>query len=408
MQKPLNIKFWLSLSVLNLIVVALLGTLMRYKIGFEFPHFEQKFLQHGHSHFAFAAWISQTILVLMLRFIQEQSGGEMSAHYRKILIANTLSAWGMLIAFVIQGYGAFAIGFSQASILISYAFAFLYLRDLKKTNSSNPALSWFRAALLFNIISSLGTYMLAYMMVTHQIQQKIYLGSVYFYLHFQYNGWFFFACAGILIAQLHKLNPDFNPGKQIFRLLAWSCIPAYLLSVLWLDLPVWVFALVVLAALSQTLGWAGLLRAVSRMFKTIKTDIPVHGRLLFVLLAISASIKFTLQLASCVPSVSQLAFGFRPIVIAYLHLVLLAVFSLFLLLHTHVFLQRNSTLLNRSALLLFVAGVFLNEIILAVQGIASFSYTMIPFANEALFAVALWMLTSAILIGVSMRRIQFK
>ena len=51
--------------------------------------------------------------------------------------------------------------------------------------------------------------------------------------------------------------------------------------------------------------------------------------LLFVGFALSA--KFLLQLGSTIPALSQLGFGFRPIVIAYLHLVLLAVISLFLL-----------------------------------------------------------------------------
>ena len=39
--------------------------------------------------------------------------------------------------------------------------------------------------------------------------------------------------------------------------------------------------------------------------------------------------------------------------------------------------------------IIFSIGVLLNEIILAVQGIASFSYTIIPFANEMLFGAAI-------------------
>jgi hypothetical protein len=37
----------------------------------------------------------------------------------------------------------------------------------------------------------------------------------------------------------------------------------------------------------------------------------------------------------------------------------------------------------------FSTGVLLNEIILAIQGIASFSYTPIPYVNELLFITAL-------------------
>jgi hypothetical protein len=56
-----NTKFWLQFSVINLLIVALLGVLMRYKIGFAFPHFNQKYLQESHSHFAFIGWISHTL-----------------------------------------------------------------------------------------------------------------------------------------------------------------------------------------------------------------------------------------------------------------------------------------------------------------------------------------------------------
>ena len=48
--------FWIRFSIFNLMLVALIGLLMRYKILFEFPLLDQKSLQHSHSHFAFAGW----------------------------------------------------------------------------------------------------------------------------------------------------------------------------------------------------------------------------------------------------------------------------------------------------------------------------------------------------------------
>ena len=40
--------------------------------------------------------------------------------------------------------------------------------------------------------------------------------------------------------------------------------------------------------------------------------------------------------------------------------------------------------------IIFSIGVLLNEIILAIQGIASFSYTIIPFVNEMLLVLLLF------------------
>ena len=68
-----NSKFWLKFSLINLLIVALLGLLMRYKIGFEFPYFDQKSLQHSHSHFAFSGWISHTLMVFMTAYLIKKS-----------------------------------------------------------------------------------------------------------------------------------------------------------------------------------------------------------------------------------------------------------------------------------------------------------------------------------------------
>ena len=68
-----NSNRWLKFSLLNLLIVALIGLLMRYKIGFEFPFLDQKHLQHSHSHFAFSGWITHTLMVLMIVFLEKRA-----------------------------------------------------------------------------------------------------------------------------------------------------------------------------------------------------------------------------------------------------------------------------------------------------------------------------------------------
>ena len=53
------------------------------------------------------------------------------------------------------------------------------------------------------------------------------------------------------------------------------------------------------------------------------------------------------------------------------------------------------------ALVTFVFGVYLNELILGIQGIASFSYTSIPFANQALFVASVIIFLSVFLLLIS-------
>ena len=51
-----------KIALINLSVVALIGVIMRYKIGFDFPFFDQKHLQHAHSHFARRYGMNQSVV----------------------------------------------------------------------------------------------------------------------------------------------------------------------------------------------------------------------------------------------------------------------------------------------------------------------------------------------------------
>lgn len=357
-------------------LLALFGVVMRYKIGWEFPYLNQKNLQHAHSHFAFAGWVSQCLMAAMVACLPTLAG----TRYRRLLAANIITAYGMLLAFAAQGYGLYAIAFSTLSIFVSVAFCIMFLRDLREL----PEANWFRAGLFFNVFSMTGTLVLIVMMASGRINQHIYLASVYWYLHFQYNGWFLFAGIGLFSAYMRARIGTFIIPNAVYRLLVWSCLPAYGLSVLWLKLPWAVYFAVVLASLAQCLGWFFLMRQI--LHKKLPWKQTAHTAMLFA--ATALSIKFLLQLVSVIPAVSTLAFGFRPVVIAYLHLVLLAGISTFLL----GYLFASGTLHDhgraRKALWLFLAGVFMNELVLGIQGVASFVYWPVPWANTMLFAAA--------------------
>lgn len=385
----LDIKFWLKFSLLNLCIVASLGVLMRYKIGFEFPYFDQKHLQHSHSHFAFVGWISHTLMTLMVYYLQTKIADFQGNKYKNIIIANLICSYGMLIFFIIQGYGFFSIFFSTASIIVSCVFGYQYIKDLKQIDNDFLSKNWFKAAIGFNILSSLGTFYLAYMMASKNIVQDLYFSSIYYYLHFQYNGWFFFACMGLFFGLLNLRKTEHPFYETSFKLFALSCIPTYFLSMLWLDLPFWLYVITVAAAAIQIFAWFKFLLIIIKTRRNLLENFPPLLQYVLLFVSFALSIKLVLQLGSTIPFISQLAYGFRPIVIAYLHLVLLAIISLFLLFYiyaNHLFIMTKKI---KFGLFLFSIGVLLNEIVLAVQGFASFSYTIIPYVNMMLFAAAI-------------------
>ncbi len=395
---------YLKIAFLNLLVVAFLGVLMRYKILYSLPFIDQKNLLHGHSHFAFSGWITQTLMVLLVAYLSKATGKDEFISYKKLLLANLITAYGMLIAFPIQGYGMVSIFFSTLSVFISYIFAFFFWKDLNKIENQNVAHYWFKAGLLLNVFSSIGTFGLAFMMANKIADQTWYLAAVYFYLHFQYNGWFFFTCMGLFYFILPTKIIATNKLKRIFWLFALASVPAYFLSTLWMSLPLWVYILVVLASFIQVIAWIVFVRVLFTSRNIIITTISKEVKWLFGLSAVALTIKLLLQLSSTIPYLSQLAFGFRSIVIAYLHLVLLGVITIFLL--GYIFTLNVLTVKKTTVygVIIFVIGIFLNELMLMLQGVASFSYTIIPYTNELLLSFALMMFSGIILLLVSQLR----
>ncbi len=395
----IDFHFWIRICLFNLLIVALLGVLMRYKIVFPFPMLLQKNVQHAHSHFAFAGWVSQLLFTLMILFMTKFTTAS-ARKYFIILLLNLVCAYGMLVTFTLQGYGAYSITFATLSIFIAFYFAFVYYHDLRETGN-HPARNWFAAALFFNVLSSLGTFALAYMMATKNAPMNEYLASVYFYLHFQYNGWFFFACMGLFYEQLHKLLPERNINTSVFWLFFFTCLPAYFLSTLWMKLPVWLYVILVITAILQVAAWGIFLNQLKIFYPILKEKFSRTAQYLLLLIAVSLTIKLLLQLFSTIPAISNLAFAFRPIVIAYLHLILLAIISLFLLYYIHAEKLVAYSKLYLTGLTIFVSGIFLNEIVLTVQGIASFDYRLIPYSNESLFGISVLMFAGILMMVVS-------
>lgn len=94
----------------------------------------------------------------------------------------------------------------------------------------------------------------------------------------------------------------------------------------------------------------------SSFFELSKVD--KLSKTLFTLGFLSLTIKLCLQLGSTVPAISKMAFGFRPIVIAYLHLVLLAFTTVFLIAYIY---SKELITINKGTIIgigIFVSGIY--------------------------------------------------
>lgn len=386
--------FWLKFSVFNFLIVALLGVTMRYKILYSMPFLDQKHLQEAHSHFAFYGWITNVIYVLILNYMHKINAQIDLKKYEKLIVVNLIASFTMLGAFLYGGYFWASIAGSTVALLCSFVFFFFFVRDAKKIQDFSKL--WFLAGLFFAVISSVGVFNLGYMMMSKTATQDLYLASEYYYLHFQYNGFFIFSCIGFLLFSMKQAGSGISEkqNKLIFWLLFVGCVIGYGLSVLWMKMPVSIFAVIVVATIMQTIGAVLLFVFIKKNWTNLVLKWSPMHRFVLLYAGFAFAVKIALQLGSTIPALNQFAFGFRNVVIAYLHLVLLMCIATFLInqiLATHYFTITNKLLMGFKLLLL---GIFLNELILGLMGVFSIKYISIPFANEMLLGVSVLMFAS--------------
>lgn len=395
--RNISVRQWIILGIFNLLLVAASGLLMRLKFIFHLPYISQKNLIHAHSHFAFSGWISHILMVLIVACIFNTNNPKnLPLKYQCILIINVLAAYGMFISFFFQGYGLYSICFSSVTIITSYFFAIMYRKALSSSALSQNVRNWFSAALFFLVISSAGIFFLAYLMVSHNTDVRLQLATVYFFLHFQYNGWFFFTCMGLFHHWLHSKNIHLKYEKNIFRIFALICVPAYLLSILWWNIPDWLYIITLIAIIAQTTAWAVWIHSVIKQSNLFIKQLPELSKWLFTGISVAVSVKIILQGLSVIPSLSQLAYSFRPVVIGYLHLVLLVIISLFIIAYLFTIKQLN---INKTAIIfsiIFTAGVIFNELLLMTQGLSGLTGILISH-----IPIALALAAGIIMIGVA-------
>ena len=314
-----------------------------------------------------------------------------------MIILNLCFAYGVLLSFLFTGYSLLSFSLSFCAIIVSYAFAYLFYQDFKNQRKTNPTVKWILAGLIYNIISSLGLINIAYLILNHHLSPHGFLGSQYFYLHFQYNGWFLLGCIGLFVGSLHNAGIVLN-DKTIYRLISYACLPTFLLSILWLNLPVWLYIICIIATSIQLIG---IILFWKKLYLLRKDIAKIFNKLviwLLLLAGIALSAKMLLQFGSIFPTISKLAYGFRPIVVAYLHLILLGVISTFILSNFIKFKQLPILKSGLVGLLVLIVGIYLTEIILLIQGVASFAYFAVPMINESLFLIAFLMFAGILLL----------
>lgn len=320
------LKFY-KIPLFFLFVGSMMGLFLRWQFISPTQGINYSFLLHGHSHVMFLGWIFNVMYIAFTgNYIKESK----QRFFRILFYVLQFLVVAMLISFPLQGYGFWSILFSTLHTIGAIVFSIKFFAETK--NITSISLWYARTAMLFFLISTLGPFSLGYLMA-NGYQNQLNLFAIYFYLHFQYNGLFLFGVISMFLNLLERrqMSFDTNRMKLAGKILICTCVPAYLLSILWAK-PGYMFNVIGgLAALVQFIPLAILIGMIVKNAKPMKSLICRSNRLFLLTALIAFGLKLALQLLSAFPYIAQLTIELRPVIIAYLHLVLVNLVSLVLL-----------------------------------------------------------------------------
>jgi hypothetical protein len=346
-------------------------------MAFSLSGFNHKFMQESHSHFTFYGWVSAGIFLFVTKYLSENYPKINLKKYQYLMISNQIGSYGMLFTFLYGGYFWLSIVLSSIALFTGFAYFIFLLIDTK--SNKNPEIMWLKSGAFFATFSAIGIFGLAYFSSKKEEFDVLFRASTYFYLHYQYNGFFIFSCIGLLLISLKKLGIEIEEklNKTIFYLLFFGCFLGYGLSILWIEMNPIFYGFFILISIVQLFG------AILFLNWIRKTDLFNNQnfiqKLLISVFGFAFILKFLLQGLSAIPALGVFAFININIVISYLHLVLLMGISLFLIWKILQLVEIEFNKLLKFSILLLVFGIVCNEIVLALSGIFSIFY--IPFLS---------------------------
>ncbi len=354
-QSIIAIGYFLFITILGVILRSFSVTV----IDFNYRH-----IVHTHSHIGLLGWVYTGLMVLIYHLYLRDSG--ISKIYNRVFVFTHLTIIGMLVTFPFMGYALFSILFSTLFILSSYYTCYLVFKytpdSLKKTNSYRCI----RFALWYMIISSAGPWSLGIIMNTLGDTSSWYRNAIYFYLHFQYNGWFLLAILGIFIYILEKNTILIPPKifKRFFFYFNLGIIFTFSISIFWMKLHPIINWIGGVGSLLQTIAFIILLQDIFTQKIKIKLN-PIMS-IIFNSVLMLFLLKLIIQGMSCLSPFSKIISANSDFIIGYLHLIFLGIVSLSLLGFLYFY---NFIKVTKSSIIIYLIAFFLTESLLFYRGI---------------------------------------
>ena len=370
----------LKVTLIFFIIAMIMGWLLRYFMIAPFTFLEYKHLLHAHSHVVLLGWaFNASFLAITMHYDRLRPAGSKKQNILFWVMQGTIFL--AMVAFLIRGYALFSILFSTVFLFTTYYWVALSWKQIKGDRSiGGQFILW---ALLLLVLSSIGPWSLGFIMKFVGRSHPSYPLSIYYYLHFLYNGFILFALIGSWFHWMDDKGYSYSAlhARQFLKGMKWAVFPLYALSAVWLNAGIWINIAGLLAALVQL--WAGwhLWHLLSGLkWKAIFKNNRIQY-FLGVFIVTVFYIKIFLQFLSGFQWVADRALMTKSYsIVGYIHLVMLGLISIFFLWYFIVqgWMKYGSRMV-RSGLFLFISGVFLSEIMLLGQGVLIiFSWGHLP------------------------------
>ncbi|MCC7502313.1 MAG: hypothetical protein IT229_07270, partial [Flavobacteriales bacterium] len=362
---PRDLRRWFAVALLNLAIAAAIGCVLRSIYLVEIPHVHFKPLLHAHSHVAMLGWIFIALMVFLLEDLDRDPARRW---HRTFLFGAQVAVVGMLLSFPVKGYGVVSIAFTTLHMLMSYVLAVFAWQG---TSHWVPAGSrrLVRIAIIMQLLSTLGVWAMAPILASGLFGTELYYWSIQFFLHFQFNGWFWFAALALWSrwAETHGAVQLLDPFT--IRLWLVSAVLTFALAIAWSERHWPIIAINSLGVLLQLwAGWRTAL-AIRHTQRMLFSKAPLWAWRCVTYALIFMGLKVLMQTVVAVPQVAVIALTIRNYVIGFIHLNMLGAISM--MLFAMALLRGwfvSTDRLVRIGLSLFTGGVLLSEAALFVQG----------------------------------------
>ena len=364
-------------AFLYFIITILLGLSLRVSYIAD-VFFNIRHVTHSHSHIGLLGWIYTILSSLICQYFLRETDRK---PYFILFLCTQFCILGMLFSFPFGGYFLYSIIFSSLFIICTYWFSILFLKRSKKYNfirfsisksvdveNDKPlSLKFVHWGIYFLILSSIGIWLLPVAIVKAGKGSDWYNSALYFFLHFQYNGWFLAVLFGLLVGEIeHKSLLNSKRLKGALYNFVIGTIGSVTLSwVGFFNEPI----LYIIGNISVFL----LLASIFELYRAyMQLEKPAFLMQMFLLLCM---LKTIFMFLGSFPWIAEVVLPNREFVISYLHFTFLGVIG-FGVLH---FLEKNLHIhFPYWSLSLYTTAFVGSEILITYKGIAILCELFVP------------------------------